>query len=230
MKIVDKASAIANSAHTGRALKVAKVLNLLGTVRGAVATVLLAASAIGVGTATVQTVQKDQAAGRSDQPARVVVRPSAPPTPTPLTAAGLKADADRRLQAAVAANAQAVDDLRKIAVFQGAPLDALINDTKARLQARYEQAITQVNELLTPAASAVPGPSPSLSVISVNAVVQVASNDMATLVVLATRQATEPLVTPKPTVAPTPIRTVAPTLPPRTPSPTVPRPSATISR
>ena len=232
MKIVDKASAIANSAHTGRALKVAKVLNLLGTVRGAVTTVLLAASAIGVGTATVQTVQKDQAADRSTQPARVAVRPSAPPTPTPLSAAGLKADADRRLQAALAANAQAVDDLRKIAVLQGAPLDALINDAKARLQARYEQAVTQVNELLTPAASAsaVPGPSPSLSVISVNAVVQLASSDMATLVVLVTRQATEPLVTPKPTVAPTPVRTVAPTLPPRTPSPTVPRPSATISR
>lgn len=223
MNLLARATALAQSTHTGRALKVAKLLNLVGTVRGAVTTVVLAASAIGVGTATVQSVRQDEA-NLPARTARVVVRPSLPPTPSPVTGAGLKADAEKRLQAALAADAQAVDDLRKIAVLTGAPLDALVADAKQRLQARYEQAIAQVNELLAPSASASPGPSPSPSIIAVNALVQVATSDMSALVVIATRQATEPaaVVTPKPTVAPTPIRTPAP----RTPSPSV-RPTPT---
>lgn len=46
VNLFDKVQAISASAHTGRALKAAKVLNLVGTVRGAVTTVLLASSAI----------------------------------------------------------------------------------------------------------------------------------------------------------------------------------------
>jgi len=78
----------------------------------------------------------------------------------------------------------------------------------------------------TPAPSGTPRPSASLSVVAVNSLVQVALGDMGNIVFLATRQATEPTVflTPRPTIAPTPLpspietATPAPTLP-RTPSP-----------
>lgn len=231
MKMIERAAAIVQSRHTGRALKAAKVLSLLGTVRGAVTTVLLAASAIG-GAATVNSVRQDIAHDQpTTNPARAV-RPSAQPTASPVTAAGLRADAERRLQIGLAANASAVDDLRKIAVLQGAALDALIDLAKQKLQARYDSAVAQVGELLaTP--SAAPSTTSAPSIVSVNALVQVALSDMGGIVVFATRQATEPapIVTARPTiaptVAPTPVHT--PTPAPRTPSPT-PRPSATVSR
>ena len=230
MKIVEKAAALAQSRHSGRALKAAKVLNLLGTVRGAVTTVLLAASAIG-GAATVNSVRQDIVHDQpTANPARLV-RPSQQPSASPVTAAGLRADAERRLQTGLAANASAVDDLRKIAVLQGTALDALIDQAKQRLQARYESAVAQIGELLTPP-SVAPTASSGPSIVSVNALVQVALGDMGGIVVVATRQATEPVAistarpTVAPTVAPTPIRTPAPTPAPHTPSPTL-RPTAT---
>ena len=235
MKLFDHVTKISGSAHTGRALKAAKVLNLIGTVRGAVTTVLLASSAIG-GAVTVNNVRqdivKDQPA--ATQPARAVARTTPPPTPTPLTPAGLRADADRRLQTGLTAAAQAAEDLRKVTVLGPTGIDALVLLTRQKLQARYELALTQIDELLKPAAApiapsaATAQPSAGLSVVAVNALVQVALGDLNSLVVVATRQATtEPLAaaTPRPTVAPTPMPTVAPT-----PAPTIaPTPIRTIA-
>lgn len=229
MSLLDKAGAVARSAHAGRAMKLAKVLNFVGTVRGAVTTVLLAASAIG-GAATVNTVRQEVAERPSANPARALVRPSATPTASPLTAAALQADAQRRLEGALAQDSAAIDDLRKVAVLQGTALDTLIELSKQKLQARYDAAITQVGGLLAPpsaAPSGTPAPSPSLSVIAVNAIVQIALNDMGAIVVNATRLATEPgpILTPRPaTPPPTPLRTPSP--PPRTASPTI-RPTPT---
>ena len=230
MKLFDHVTKLSGSAHTGRALKAAKVLNLIGTVRGAVTTVLLASSAIG-GAVTVNNVRQDIV---KDQPAatlaaRAVARTTPPPTPTPLTPAGLRADADKRLQTGLTAAAQAAEDLRKVTVLGPTGIDALVLLTRQKLQARYELALTQIDELLKPAAApsaATAQPSAGLSVVAVNALVQVALGDLNSVVVVATRQATtEPLAaaTPRPTVAPAP--TVAPT-PIRTPAPTV-KPSPT---
>lgn len=236
MKLLDQVTKLSGSAHTGRALKAAKVLNLIGTVRGAVTTVLLASSAIG-GAVTVNNVRqdivKDQPA--ATQPARAAaVRTTAPPTPTPLTPAGLRADADKRLQTGLTAAAQAAEDLRKVTVLGPTGIDALVLLTRQKLQARYELALTQIDELLKPAAvpsAASAQPSGGLSVVAVNALVQVALGDLNGLVVGATRQATtEPVAaaTPRPTTAPTPVPTIAPTpvptvapTPIRTPAPTV---------
>src|SRR4030081_520962 len=100
MSIVEKLAALSSSAHTGRALKVAKVLNLLGTVRGAITTVLLASSAIG-GAGTVNNVRQDITKDQNATPtaARVRGAKSTPPaTPPPLTAVGLRSDAEKRLR------------------------------------------------------------------------------------------------------------------------------------
>jgi hypothetical protein len=233
MSIADKVAALSSSMHTGRALKAAKILSLIGTVRGAVTTVLLASSAIG-GAVTVNTVRqdiaKDQAA--ASPPARVAAaRTTPPPTPTPLTAAGLRADAERRLRAALDQDAQAADDLRKLSILSPAATDALVAQTRQRLQARFDQAMTQVDALLappSPSPAGSPQPSGTLSVVAVNSLVQVALGDMNGIVFVATRQATQlaMTVTPRPTVAvtpaPTPVKTPtpAPTQSPRTPSPT----------
>jgi hypothetical protein len=228
MSIVDKVAALSSSAHTVRALKAAKILNLVGTVRGAVTTVLLASSAIG-GAVTVNNVRqdivKDQAA--ATPPARVAGPRATPsPTATPLTAAGLRADAEKRLRAALDQDAQGVDDLRKVSILGSSTTDALIAQARQKLQARFDQAITQVDALLAPASpspAALAQPSPSLSVVAVNAIVQVALGDMNAVVFAATKQATEPvaLVTPRPTVAATPARTATPVpTQPRTPVPT----------
>ena len=99
MSIIDKVAALSSSANTGRALKAAKILNLVGTVRGAVTTVLLASSAIG-GAVTVNNVRQDIAKDQSaatPPPAQVAAARATPsPTPTPLTAGGLRADAEKR--------------------------------------------------------------------------------------------------------------------------------------
>jgi hypothetical protein len=239
MSIVEKLAALSSSAHTGRAIKVAKVLNLLGTVRGAVTTVLLASSAIG-GAVTVNNVRQDIARDQSvatPPPARVAAaRTTPPPTQTPLTAAGLRADAERRLRAGLEQDAQGADDLRKLSILTPAATDVLVVQTRQRLQSRFDQAMTQVDALLAPASPspASPQPSPGLSVVAVNAIVQVALGDMSGIVFVATRQATESvsLSTPRPiavaTPAPTPVRTPtpAPTQSPRTPVPTT-KPSPT---
>jgi hypothetical protein len=229
MSIVDKVAALKGSAHTGRALKAAKILNLVGTVRGAVTTVLLASSAIG-GAVTVNNVRQDIAKDQSaatQPPARVAgARATPSPAPTALTAAGLRADAEKRLRAALDLDAQGADDLRKVSVLGATATDALVAQTKQRLQARFDQAMTQVETLLAPASpspATLPQPTASLSVVAVNAIVQVALGDMSAVVFTATKQATDPvaLVTPRPTVVPTPIRTATP-IPtqPRTPMPT----------
>lgn len=245
MKLFDQVSKISGSAHTGRALKAAKVLNLIGTVRGAVTTVLLASSAIG-GAVTVNNVRQDivEKQPAATQAARAVARstPTPIPTATPLTAAGLRADADKRLQTSLAAAAQAAEDLRKVTVLGPSGIDALVLLTRQKLQARYELALTQIDELLrTPvmASAAAPQPSGGLSVVAVNAVVQVALGDLNGMVVVATRQATtEPVAaaTPRPTAAPTVVPTAAPTAVPtaaptpiRTPAPTL-RPTPTPTR
>jgi len=89
----------------------------VGTVRGAVTTMLLASSAIG-GAVTVNNVRQDIAKDQSaatPPPARVAAARATPsPTPTPLTAGGLRADAEKRLRAALDQNAQGADDLRKV--------------------------------------------------------------------------------------------------------------------
>jgi hypothetical protein len=247
VKIVDKVQAIsataAGSAHTGRALKAAKVLNLIGTVRGAVTTVLLASSAIG-GAVTVNNVRQDIA----DKPAATVAaaaptaRITPAPTPSPLTAAGLRSDADKRLQTQLAANAQAAEDLRKVTVLSLASIDALVLQTRQKLQARYELALSQIDELLKPPPSASPGtretprPTAGLSLVAVNALVQVALSDMSGMVFVATKTATTeppPIQTVRQTLAPTPVPTAAPTIvhtavptPVRTASPSI-RPSPT---
>ena len=230
MKLIEKVTALSSSAHTGRALKAAKFLNLVGTVRGAVTTVLLASSAIG-GAVTVNNVRQDIAKDNAavTTSARPTNRGTPPPTPTPLTAVGLKTDAQKRLQAGLDQDAQAADDLRKVSVLDASATDTLVAQTRQKLQARFDQALVQIDALLavsTPAPSATPRPSASLSVVAVNSLVQVALGDMSGILFVATRQATEPLtvVTPRPTIAPTPvptpIKTPTPaTQPPRTPSP-----------
>ena len=242
MKLFDKVSAISGSAHTGRALKAAKILNLVGTVRGAVTTVLLASSAIG-GAVTVNNVRQDIVASQPAQSSRpaAVTRTTPPPTPTPLTAAGLRSDAERRLRTALDQNASGADDLRKVSVLTVEATDALVAQAREKLQLRYELALSQIDALLatpssSPDASATPRPSQSLSVVTVNSLVQVALGDMNGILFVATRTATTTppvqIVRPTnpPTAAPTAVRTptptLVPTLPPRTASPTV-RPTPT---
>jgi hypothetical protein len=242
MKLANRAAGIAASPHAGRAVKVVRILNLVGTVRGALTTVLLAVSAIG-GAATVNTVRQD-IANDSAHP-RVTQAPrSAAPTATPLTASGLRADVQKRLDATLAADTQAVDDLRKVAVISGARLDQLVADTKQRLQTRYEQGSAQLATLIggsdpaapssaptagsdPPAPSSAPTAAPaSPSVTAAYALLQVITGDLNQIVVQATRAATEPTpvprpVTPSPAPA-TPLPTRAPTLTPvptRTPTP-----------
>lgn len=235
MKLLERAAAVSQSTHAGRALKVAKVLNLVGTVRGAVTTVLVAASAIG-GAVTVNNVRQDivqsnaAAASASARP-----RTTAPATATPLTAAALRADAERRLRSALDQDAAAVDDLRRVSVLAPEATDALIAQARQRLQARFDLALAQIDQLLAaPAASGGPSnrPTASLSVLTVNSLVQVALGDLNGILVAATRTATTaPTLaptarpTPSPTVAPTAARTPTPT-PVHTASATV-RPSAT---
>ena len=235
MKLFEQVTKISGSAHTGRALKAAKVLNLIGTVRGAATTVLLASSAIG-GAVTVNNVRQDivREQPAATQVARTVGRTTPPPTPTPVTPAGLRSDADKRLQAGLTASAQAAEDLRKVTVLSAAGIDALVLQTRQKLQARYELVLTRIDELLKPSAPASPAaaspqPTAGLSIVAVNALVQVALGDLNGIVVSATRQATtEPLAaqaprptlaptlapTPVPTVAATPIRTAAVTVKP----------------
>ena len=236
MKLIEKVTAISSSAHTGRALKAAKVLNLIGTVRGAVTTVLLASSAIG-GAVTVNNVRQDIAKDNAAATAapRPTNRGTPPPTPTPLTAVGLRADAQKRLQTALDQDAQGADDLRKVSILDAASTDALVAQTRQKLQARFDQALTQIDALLavgTPTPSGTPQPSASLSVVAVNSLVQVALGDMSGILFVATRQATEPVtvVTPRPTIAPTPVPTPIKTPTPVTQPPRTPSPSPTKTR
>ncbi|GAC1492469.1 MAG: hypothetical protein NVS1B1_10190 [Candidatus Limnocylindrales bacterium] len=254
MKLFDRVTKISGSAHTGRALKAAKVLNLIGTVRGAVMTVLLASSAIG-GAVTVNNVRQEivEKQPAATQAAKAVARTPPPPPPTPLTATGLRADADKRLQTGLAAAARAAEDLRKVTVLSATAIDTLVLQTRQKLQARYELAMRQIDELVKPAveaspAPATPAPSAGLSIVAVNALVQLALGDMNGIVYAATRQATtdtptalttHPTAVPTsvPTIAPTPLSTIlrtptpTATLPPRTPAPTLrPSPSPSPTR
>src|SRR5205823_1328086 len=182
MKLIEKVAAISGSAHTGRALKAAKFLNLVGTVRGAITTVLLASSAIG-GAVTVNNVRQDLAQNQANVTAtsRPTNRVTPAPTPTPLTAVGLKADAQKRLQTGLDQNAQAADDLRKVSILDASSTDALVAVTRQKLQARFDQALVQIDALIavsTAAPSGTPQPTASLSVVAVNSLVQVALGDM----------------------------------------------------
>jgi hypothetical protein len=236
MRLANRAAGIAASPHAGRAVKVMRVLNLVGTVRGALTTVLLAVSAVG-GAATVNTVRQD-IANDSTHPRATQTPRSAAPTATPLTASGLRADIQKRLDATLAADTQAVDDLRKVAVFSGARLDQLVADTKQRLQARYDQGSAQLATLIDGSDPAAPSAAPtgapaSPAVTAAYALLQVITGDLNQIVVQATRAATEPTAVPRPATPspapPTPAPTRAPTLTPlptRTPTPT-PRPSST---
>jgi hypothetical protein len=254
MNLATRAAGVASSRHARRATKVVKILNVVGTVRGAVTTVLLAVSAVG-GAATVNTVRQDIAHDRVEPRATQVAR-SAAPTASPLTAAGLRADMQKRLDTALAANGQAVEDLRRVAVFSGPRLDQLVADTKQRLQARYELGTSQLAALIEGPASPPPStPTPSAStssapttapaspsVIAAYALLQVITGDMNQIVVQATRAATQPTAIPRPATPTPPPATAAPTPTPRptpthtaSPSPTTtartptPRPSATPS-
>lgn len=237
MKLADTVASVTSSAHTGRALKAAKFLNLVGTVRGAITTVLLASSAIG-GAVTVNNVRQDitkDQANATPTAARVAgAKATTPPTPTPLTAVGLHSDAEKRLRLGLDQDAAGADDLRKVSVLSAGATDALVTQTRQKLQNRFDQALGQVDALLAPASppsAGTPPPSPSLSVVAVNSLVQVALADMSGILFVATKTATTeppPLViqTVRPTVAPAPVRTPTPTQPTRTPSPTA-RPSPT---
>lgn len=107
--------------------------------------------------------------------------------------------------------------------------------THEKLQARFDLALTQIDQLLAPPSAspgASPRPSASLSVVTVNSLVQLALGDMNGILFVATRAATTvpPPVqiarpTVAPTVAPTPVRTSTPTQPVKTPSP-APSPTA----
>jgi hypothetical protein len=231
MKLANRAAGIAASPHAGRAVKVVRILNLVGTIRGALTTVLLAVSAIG-GVATVNTVRQDIVNDSTAPRATQMPRSAAPTaTATPLTASGLRADIQKRLDAALAADTQAVEDLRKVAVFSGARLDQLMSETKQRLQARYEQGGTQLTTLIegsdAAAASSAPTAAPaSPNVTAAYALLQVITGDLNQIVVQATRAATEPTPVPRPptprpdppTLTPVPTRTLTP-VPTRTPTP-----------
>jgi hypothetical protein len=226
VKLIDRVQSLQASAHTGRALKAAKVLSLIGTVRGAVTTVLLASSAIG-GAVTVNNVRQDITADKpAATPARTAARTNAP-TPTPLTAAGLRADSEKRLRLALDQNAGGADDLRKVSILSADATTALVALTREKLQARFDLAMTQIDHLLaepspSPGASGSPVPSASLSVVTLNSLVQVALGDMNGILYNATRTATTappPVQTVRQTVAPTPVPTPAPTVA-RTPAPT----------
>ena len=226
MSVAAKVAALSRSAHTGRALKAAKVLNLIGTVRGAATTVLLASSAIG-GAVTVNNVRQDIAKDHTAAPAaRLAPARTSAPTASPVTPVSLRADAQKRLQSALDQNAAGADDLRKISILAVAATDALVAQTRQRLQARFDQAMTQVDALLVPSPSEPPPSSAAPGVVAVNSLVQVALGDMSGILVSATKQVTEPIAlaaTPRVSVPPTllPVRTAAPTPTTRTPTPTV---------
>jgi hypothetical protein len=232
VKLANRAAAIAASPHAGRAAKVVRVLNIVSTVRGALTTVLLGASAIG-GAVTVNTVRQDIANDSTPSP-RVTQTPrSAAPTATPLTASGLRADIQKRLDTTLAADLQAVDELRKVAVISGARLDQLVAETKQRLQARYEQGTAQLATLIEGPNAAPPSAAPttSPSVTGAYALLQVITGDLNQIVVQATRAATEPTPLPRPpTPSPAP-PTPSPAPPTATPVPTrTPTPSPIASR
>ncbi len=205
---------LAGSRHAGRAMKAAKVLSALGTIRGAVTTAAVIASAAG-GLFTVQTVRGDLA-DHSARPTRPGPSRSAAPS---LDAASLVFDAQRRLQAALDSDNAAIDDLRKVAVIPPAQLDALIAEARSRLRARYDQAQAQIAQLVGPSPS--PGvsaaPTPSFSVVALNALVSVATADMSAIIFNATKVATTAPASVRPTLPP--IRTPTPT-PLHTPTPT----------
>ncbi len=220
MNLVGWANRLAQARHTGRAMKAAKVLNTVGTIRGAITTVLLAASAIG-GVATVNNVRTDLATKDQDKAARsAAARPT--PTRTPaVDAASLRAQYEQRLLQALQANAAALDDLTKVAVIPSAKLQSVVEEAKAKLQARYDQAVTQIAELAVAASpspgASVPSSSP-FSVITLDALVRVATADMNAIVLTATRAATTTPTQAPATVAP---KTPSPTQTPvRTPTPT----------
>ncbi len=210
---------VAGSRHTATAVRTAKVLSLLGTIRGAVATVVLIASAAG-GVFTVQTVRSDIAADHSPRPTRQPA--TASPTINP---SALVQDAQQRLRNALDSDEVALDDIRKIAVLPAAQLNILISEGKAKLEARYRTGLDQIAKLTeatpTPGPAETPAAAPSFSVVALNALVAAAISDMNGIVFGATKVATGP--TPRPTIAPTPppSRTPPPT-PFRTPTPTPP--------
>ena len=234
MRLFDRLASLRAAPATGHAHTALKVLNFVGTVRGAVTTVLLTVSAIGGGAATVQAV-RHETAERTAAPTATATRTIAP-TPTRQTAASIFSDIKTRLDATLANDAQAAEDLRKVAVFSGPRLDQLVAETRQKLQDRYDTGIAQLQTLLglssaspsapAPSGTSAASPSPA-SIITANALATVITTDLNTIVVLATRAATEPTPVPRPattapvTPAPT-VRTLPPTpvpTPSRSPSP-----------
>ena len=186
MNLRSRFSGVATSQHAGRALKAAKVLNFVGTVRGAVTTVLVLAGAAG-GAATVTTVvQQDlvpfvERSTASSAPTVAVA--------TPVTAAGIRAKAEATLQQALATHLKAADDLRKIAVLRGAALDQLIADTKHQLQQRHAQGVALIGTLLQQSDRESRDEPPPSVVVVVNALVSVFADDLNQIIVRATQNA-----------------------------------------
>lgn len=185
MELLTRFTEIATSQHAGRALKAARVLSFVGTVRGVVTTVLVLAGAAG-GAATVNTVVQQELAPSIERQSA----PSVVPTATPLTAAGIRLKAQSTLQTALTNDTKAADDLRKIALLSGAPLDQLIADTKQQLRQRYDQGFALIGTLLEPADAAADAAPSSSALIVVNALVQVINADLNRIVVRATQTAT----------------------------------------
>src|ERR1700687_3613365 len=221
-------SRLATTPHTGRAMKVVRILSIMGTIRGAVTTVLLAVSAIG-GVATVQTVRTELVHDKkATAPARTAA-PTATPTRTPFDVASTRHDYEQRLAVALQQNATAIDDLRKVAIVGPTQLESLIADAKQKLQTRYETAMAQLSEVApTPVPGSTAAPSASFSVITLDALVRVATADMSTIVVVTARAATTVLAVPPSAPPRTPVPTLAPT-PAPTPVPRTPSPSPTHS-
>jgi hypothetical protein len=187
MDLLTKVSGVAASPHAGRALTAAKVLNFVGTVRGAVTTVLVVASAAGGAATVTNVVQQDLLPAIE----RSTVPPAAPaaPAPTPVTAAAIRAKAESSLKLTLSTDLKAAEELRKIAVLSGASLDQLVADTKQLLQRRYDQGMALIGTLLQPTdAEGAEEPAAS-SIVVVNALVSVVADDLNRIIVGATQAA-----------------------------------------
>jgi hypothetical protein len=204
VSVINRLVAVAGSRHLGRATRAARVLNFVGTIRGVATTALVLSGAAG-GAATINTVRQDLA-GPPDPPAAQHARPSA----TPPSAAALRATAEGKLRAALASDSAATEELRKIAVVSGAPLDALLADAKRQMQLRYDRGLAQLILLVGPANP--PGSESSASPVNastllvINALVQIIADDLTAIVVRTTQTATGQ---PVPAASPDPAATAS---------------------
>jgi hypothetical protein len=182
MRLVAHLAALAESRHVGQATKAARVLNFVGTIRGAVTTVLVLTSAAG-GVATVNTVRQEIAAG--DQAAIQATLP----TPSPATSAPFRV-AQAKLQAALAANIAATEELRKVSSLSGAPLDQVIAAAKKQMQVRYDRGLAQLVLIIGPSQAAASDLAPAAStVLLMDAVAQVIADDISAILVRTTEVA-----------------------------------------